>query len=159
MLFLLARQSGKTGLPAGVVWGAISPIPLRRKRRSCHPRVTAWTDTIQTHVPHVSKPHATGLALGSLGMVLARAGALPAVRAFLAPWLGRKEHTVRQPLRAVCSEAAATRGPARWALHVEPCLVPLLAWVGSLGQGPPWALARDAPTLGTRLTVLGRSVA
>jgi len=63
---------------------------------SCHPRVTEWTPTIKTHLPHLSKPQATVLALWSLGMVLARSCALTAVRAFLAPWLGRKEQTVRQ---------------------------------------------------------------
>ena len=38
---------------------------------SCHPRVTAWTTVIQAHLPHVPKPHATVLALGSLGRGLA----------------------------------------------------------------------------------------
>ena len=37
----------------------------------CHPRVTEWTTIIQTHLPHLSKPQATVLALWSLGMVLA----------------------------------------------------------------------------------------
>jgi hypothetical protein len=52
---------------------------------SCHPRVTEWADTIQTRLPHLSKPQATVLALWSLGMVLARSCALTAVSAFLAP--------------------------------------------------------------------------
>jgi hypothetical protein len=125
---------------------------------SCHPRVTEWTDTIQAHLPHLTKPQATVLALWSLGMVLARACALTAVRAFLAPWLSRKEHTVRQQLREFCYEAASKRGPARCALHVETCFVPLLAWVVSLWQGTPLALALDATTLGTRCTVLVISV-
>jgi len=63
---------------------------------SCHPRVTEWTMTIQAYMPHLSKPQGTVLALWSLGMVLARSCALPAVSAFLATWLGRKENTVRQ---------------------------------------------------------------
>ncbi len=121
---------------------------------SCHPRVIEWTDTIQTHLPHVSKPQATVLARWSLGMVLARSCALTAIRAFLAPWLGRKEPPVRQQWREFGSEAAAKRGAARWALRVEPCFVPLLPWVVDLWQGTPWALARDATTLGTRWTVL-----
>ena len=41
---------------------------------SCHPRVTAWTQLIHAHLPHVRKPQATVLALWSLGMVLARDG-------------------------------------------------------------------------------------
>src|SRR5256884_257554 len=113
MMFLPARQNGKPCLPAGVVWVAIYPIHPRRKSMSCHPRVTEWTQTIQAHMPHLSKPQATGLALWSLGMVLARSCALTAVSAFLAPWLGRKENTVRQQLREFCYEAAAKRGTDR----------------------------------------------
>src|SRR6266704_1302742 len=109
-MFLPSRQSGKTCLPSGVVGVAIYPIHPWRKRMSCHPRVTAWTLTIQAPMPHVSKPQATGLALWSLGLVLARSCTLTAVSAFLAPWLGRKENTVRQPLREFCYEAAAKRG-------------------------------------------------
>jgi len=120
--------------------------------------VTEWTDTIQTHLPHVSKPQATVLALWSLGMVLARSCALTAVSAFLAPWLGRKEHTVRQPVREFGYEAAAKRETARCALRVETCFMPLLAWVVRLWQGTQLALALDATTLGTRCTVLVLSV-
>ncbi len=125
---------------------------------SCHPRVTAWTMTIQAHLPHVSKPQATVLALWSLGMVLARSWALTAVSALLATWLKRKEPTVRQQLRELCYEATAKRGTTRCALAVEPCFVPLLAWVVEPWEGTPLALARDATTLGTRLTVLAISV-
>jgi Transposase DDE domain len=125
---------------------------------SCHPRVTEWSATIQTHLPHLSKPQATVLALWSLGMVLARSCALTAVSAFLAPWLGRKENTVRQQLRECCYEVAAKRGTARCALRVETCFVPLLAWVVCWWQGTQLALALDATTLGTRFTVLVLSV-
>ena len=125
---------------------------------SCHPRVTEWTYTIHAHLPHLTKSQATVLALWSLGMVLARSCALTAVSAFLAPWLGRQENTVRQQLREFCYEAAAKRGTARCALRVELCFVPLLAWVVSLWQGTQLALALDATTLGTRFTVLVVSV-
>jgi Transposase DDE domain len=125
---------------------------------SCHPRVTEWTTTIQTHLPHLTKPQATVLALWSLGMVLARSCALTAVSAFLAMWLHRKEETVRQPWREFCYEATAKRGPARQALVVEPCFVPLLAWVLCWWQGTQLALALEATTLGTRFTVLVISV-
>ena len=93
---------------------------------SCHPRVTAWTMILQAHLPHVSTPHAPGLALGSLGMVLARSWALTAVRAFLATWLGRKAPAVSQPWGALGSEATATRGPARHAVGGAPGCGPLL---------------------------------
>src|SRR6266851_2665809 len=107
MRFLPSMQSGKIRLPSGVVWIAIYSIHPRRKRMSCHPRVTEWTLTIQAHLPHLSKPQATVLALWSLGMVLARSCALTAVSAFLGMWLGRKENTVRQQWREFCYEATA----------------------------------------------------
>ena len=125
---------------------------------SCHPRITEWTTTIQTHLPHLTKPQATVLALWTLGMVLARSCALTAVSGFLAPWLRRKEQTVRQQLREFCYEATAKRGRARCALDVTTCFVPLLAWGVTLWQGTPLALALDATTLGTRFTVLAISV-
>ena len=125
---------------------------------SCHPRVTEWTQSIQAHMPHLSKPQATVLALWSLGMVLARSGALTAVSGFLAPWLGRKDNTVRQQWREFGYEAAAKRGTGRCALRVETCFVPLLAWVVSWWQGTQLALALDATTLGPRFPVLVLSV-
>ena len=85
---------------------------------SCHPRVTEWTTVIRTHLPHLTKPQATVLAMWSLGMVLAHSCALTAVSAFLAPWLDRKANTVRQQLREFCYEAQAKRGPARQAGRV-----------------------------------------
>ena len=125
---------------------------------SCHSPVTEWTTLIRLHLPHVSKPQATVLALWSLGMVLARSCALTAVAAFLAVWLRRQEQTVRQQLREFCDEAEAKRGDQRQALCVERCFVPLLAWVLSWWQGTQLALALDATTLGTRFTVLAISV-
>jgi hypothetical protein len=106
----------------------------------------------------LTKPQATVLALWSLGMVWARSCALTAVSVFLATWLHRKDDAVRQQLREFCSEATAKRGPARQALVVETCFVPLLAWVVDQWEGTQLALALDAPTLGTRFTVLALSV-
>jgi DDE family transposase len=124
---------------------------------SCHPHVTEWTMVIHTHLPHLSKPQATVLALWSLGMVLARSCALTAVSAFLATWLDRKEQTVRQQLREFCYEATAKRGTTRCALAVEPCFRLLLAWIIGQWEGTQLALALDATTLGTRFTVLALS--
>src|SRR5262249_661698 len=138
--------------------GCVAPITPRRLPMSCHPRVTEWTTIIRAHLPHLSKPQATVLALWSLGMVLARSCALTAVSAFLATWLGRKEPTLRQQLPEFCYEAAAKRGPTRCALGVEPCFEPLLGWVVEQWEGPQLALALDATTLGTRFTVLAISV-
>jgi hypothetical protein len=65
---------------------------------------------IRVYLPQLSKPQATVLALWSLGMVLAPSGALTAVTAFLAMWLRRPEHNVRQQWRACCDEAEPKRG-------------------------------------------------
>ena len=125
---------------------------------SGHPRVTEWTTIIRTHLPHLTKPQATVLALWSLGMVLARSCALTAVSVFLATWLHRKEDAVRQQLREFCYEATAKRGTARQELVVETCFVPLLTWVVDQWEGTQLALALDATTLGSRFTVLALSV-
>ena len=125
---------------------------------SCHPRVTEWTLIIHTHLPHLSTPQATVLALWSLGMVLARSCALTAVSAFLATWLHRNEDAVRQQLREFCYEATAKRGTMRQEMVVETCFVPLLSWVVDQWEGTQLALALDATTLGDRFTVLALSV-
>jgi hypothetical protein len=119
---------------------------------ACHPRVTAWPTILQTHLPPWTKPHATVVALGSLGLVLARAWALTAVRACRAPWLGRTAPPGRQPVRALGSAVTATRGTARGARGGEPCCEPRLAWGVGPWEGTPWALALAAPTWGARLT-------
>ncbi len=125
---------------------------------SCHSSVDEWTMSIHTHLPQVSKPQATVLALWSLGMVLARSCALTAVSTFLASWLRRKDQTVRQQLREWCYEAVAKRGDQRQALVVDGSCVPLLPWVLSRWQGTQLALALDATLLGTRFAVLAVSV-
>jgi len=42
----------------------------------CQETFDPWRLTIMTHVPHLSQTQATGLALWSLGLVLARSCAL-----------------------------------------------------------------------------------
>jgi len=66
---------------------------------SCQSAVYQWTEVVTTHMPHLSKPQAAGLALWSVGMVLARSCALTAVSLCLAKGLDRKANTVRQQLR------------------------------------------------------------
>ena len=111
-----------------------------------------------THLPHLSKTQATGLALWSLGMVLAHSCALSAVSAFLAQGLRQKDNTVRQRLREWCYEAEAKRGKKRQAVCVETCFAPLLSWVLSWWRGTQLAIALDATTLGSRFVVLAISV-
>lgn len=125
---------------------------------SCQRAVYQWTEVVTTHLPHLSKPQATVLALWSVGMVLARSCALSAVSTFLARALERKPNTVRQQLREFCYEAKAKRGQPRQELQVETCFAPLLAWVVSWWEGHQLALALDATTLGQRFVVLVISV-
>ena len=125
---------------------------------SCQRALYQWTEVVTTHLPHLSEPHATVLALWSVGMVLARSCALSAVSLFLAGGLERKANTVRQQLREFCYEAKAKRGQPRQELQVQNCFAPLLAWVLSWWEGHQLALALDATTLGQRFVVLVISV-
>jgi hypothetical protein len=120
--------------------------------------VDQWRTTILQHLPQLSKPQATVLALWSLGMVLARSCALTAVSAVVAAVEGRQENTIRQRLREWYYEAPAQQGPQRQALQVETCFAPLLGWIVSGWQGTQLALALDATTLGACFVVLAISV-
>lgn len=124
----------------------------------CQETFDPWRSTIMTHLPPLSKTQATGLALWSLGMVLAHSCALSAVSAFLAQGLRQKDNTVRQRLREWCYEAEGKRGKKRQAVCVETCFAPLLSWVLSWWRGTQLAIALDATTLGSRFVVLAISV-
>jgi hypothetical protein len=124
----------------------------------CQAGFDQWLTTIMQHLSPLSKPQATGLALWSFGMVLARSCALTAVSHLLAAGMQRKHQTVRQQLREWYYDVPRKRGTQRQALHVETCFAPLLAWVVSGWQGTQLALALDATTLGERFVVLAVSV-
>ena len=124
----------------------------------CQAGFDQWLTTIMQHLPHLSKPQATVLALWSFGMVLARSCALTAVSHLLAKGLRRKEQTVRQQLREWYYDTPRKRGAKRQALHVETCFPVLLGWVVSWWQGTQLALAIDATALGARFVVLAVSV-
>jgi hypothetical protein len=130
----------------------------RREAMFCQAAFDQWRTTIMHHLPHLSKPQATVLALWSLGMVLARSCALTAVSYWLAKGMKRQEQTVRQQLRAWYYAVPRKRGTKRQALHVEPCFPVLLGWVVSGWQGPQRALAIEATALGARFVVLAVSV-
>jgi hypothetical protein len=120
--------------------------------------VSQWTAEITTHLPQLSAAQATVLALWSLGLALARSGALTAVAGFLAAWRGRKANTVRQQLREFCYAAADKAGSHRQAVVAATCFVGLLRWVLAGYAGPQLALARDATSLGDRCVALALSV-
>src|SRR5262245_674996 len=115
--------------PWDILWVFAYPSDPRRRTMSCESRLAEWTTAIRTHLPLLSQPQATVLALWSLGMVLARSCALTAVAVLGAGWLHHKEQTVRQQLRKFCYEVEAKRGVQRQALAVEPSFAPLLRWV------------------------------
>ena len=109
-------------------------------------------------MPHLSQPHATVLALWSLGRVAARSCAVPAVASLLATGQERKGNSVRQQLRGFCYAAAAKRGRPRQELTVESGFAPLWGWILSRWEGQQLAWAIDATALGARFVVLTGSV-
>jgi hypothetical protein len=117
-----------------------------------------WTAIVTTHLPTLSKPQVTVLALWSFGMVLARSCGLTSVVSILARLLEIKENTLRQRLREWCYDSDDKRGRHRTALDVSTCFAPLVGWVLSLWRGDHLALALDATTLGDRFVVLDISV-
>ena len=70
-----------------------------------HPQRDAGADRVATRFPDLPPALAFGLALWSLGLVLAHACGLTAVACHLAPLLGRSANTTRRPL----STSAAIR--------------------------------------------------
>ena len=124
----------------------------------CQASFAHWLTIIMQHRSQLSKPQATGLAMWSFGMVLARSCALTAVSQLLAAGMPRPEQTVRQRRRECYDDVPRTRGTKRQALGVETGLAPLLGGVVSWWQGPQLALAIDATTLGAPFVVLAVSV-
>jgi len=127
---------------------------------TCSERVSQWTESVSSHLPHLSRPQAGVLALWSLGMVLAGSCGLSQVSALLGLLLGQSEETLRQRLREWYYPAADKAGKQRRTLEVHSCFAPLLQWI--LAWWPEeqqeLALALDATTLGQRFTVLCVSV-
>lgn len=118
----------------------------------------AWMDTIQDHMPQLSKPQAEVLALWSFGMFLVKNCSLSAVILIVSALLGQSPNTVRQRLREWYQDkehkSGYKRGYKRREVVVESCFVPLLAWVLSIYHGEYLALGLDAMSLGDRLVVL-----
>jgi hypothetical protein len=124
----------------------------------CLPAFYIWRTRLGIHLPHLTQPQLTVLALWSFGIVLARSCALTAVTVILAALLTCKENTVRQRLREFTYEAEAKRGTHRRDLDVTTCFQPLLAWVVSAWEGTQLPLALDATYLGDHFVVLSVSV-
>ena len=98
----------------------------RRYGMTCSERVSQWTEMVSSHLPHLSRPQASVLALWSLGMVLTRSCGLSQVSVMLALLLEQKEETLRQRLREWYSPAQDKAGKQRCALEMDTCFAPLL---------------------------------
>ncbi len=129
---------------------------LSEAQMTCSERVSQWTESVSSHLPHLSRPQAGVLAVWGLGMVLSRRCGLSQVIVVLALRLRQHEETLRQRLREWYSPAEEKSGTHRRTLEVETCFAPLLRWV--LAWWPEDHQELDATTLGQRFTVLCISV-
>lgn len=77
---------------------------------TCSDGLSQWQASVSTHMPHLSKPQATVLALWSFGMVLAQSCGLTSVAWTLARLLGCRENTMRQRLRELVLRCAPQSG-------------------------------------------------
>ena len=83
--------------------------------------------TIETHLPHLSQPQLTGLALWVCGAILAGSACQNAVASALSPW-GRWNN-LRQYLREWLYDGSDRTSPCQTQLDVTLCFAPLLKWV------------------------------
>jgi len=61
--------------------------------------LSQWQQLVSTHMPHLSRPQVTVLALWSFGIVLAQNSGLTSVAVVLAMLLDRSITAVREQLR------------------------------------------------------------
>lgn len=124
-----------------------------------HQALQEWISTVSQHLPHLSRPQATILALWSFGMVMTHSCGLTTVADCLAPLLQCKPDAVRERLRDEYREAAAKKGRQRVTLPCTDCFAPLVRWILSWWHGERrLALVLDATTLADRFVVLAISV-
>src|SRR5919199_1890119 len=121
-------------------------------------KLSEWTTTVSTTLPHLSKPQATVLALWSFGMVITRTCGRGTVATFLALLLNQKLASIEQRLYDWCLDASDKAGGKRPAVDVTTCFVPLLRWIVRLWSSQQLALTIDASSLGDRFVVLAVSV-
>jgi len=122
------------------------------------PELYQWEEQIAKHFPGLSRPVILGLALWSLGMVVAHSCSLTAVADWWACRLGQPFNTVRERLRDTYREADAKAGARRRELDLGVCWAPWLGWVLEGWEGALLAVALDAMNLGDRFVVLAVSV-
>jgi len=120
----------------------------------------AWKQTVAKHMPHLSAPQMSVLALWSFGMVISHSCGLTSVSSSLALLLGARENSVRQRIREWYYAKDDKRGIGRCEILVSDSFVPLLQWILSWwpANEKRLALAMDATHLGSVLVVLVISV-
>ena len=117
-------------------------------------------DVLRRRLP-LTKPQAVGLALWSVGIVLARSGSLTAVAVALSTWSDRPRANLLKRLREWYLEAAAKkgsgthgRGRGRRDWQVGECAPALVRWILATWPSPSVVLALDATTIRDRFTIL-----
>src|SRR5438874_2377074 len=88
-------------------WRCAMATSINSKRRQA---LACWTALLQRHLPTLSLPEAKGLALWSIGIVLARSSSLHAVVLALACWLPFNPLSLRKRLQEWYWEADAKKG-------------------------------------------------
>jgi hypothetical protein len=135
-------------------------IPTKRRQT-----LERWTALLQQHLPTLSRPQAKGLALWSIGIVLARAASLHAVVLALTCWLPFKPLSLRKRLQEWYLEAPAKKGHGTagkglnrrdWDPHAA--APELLAWILDGWPTRQVVLALDPTNFGDRFTVLNISI-
>jgi hypothetical protein len=124
-----------------------------------------WTDEVNERLPSLSRPQAKGLALWSIGIVLARACSLHAVVLALVCWLPFNPSSLRRRLQEWYYEAHAKKGhgSGAWGVHrrdFDPNAISadLLAWILQDWPNQQIVFALDPTNFGDRFTVLNISV-
>ncbi len=122
--------------------------------------LSAWTGTVSSQLPHLTRRQAAVLAAYSFAVMLTQSSGISHVSYFLACLLRQRENTVRQRLREWLYDAQDKRGARRRAVAVEQSFAALLRWVVRLWQSVDGdlVLALDATTLRQTFTVLSVSV-
>ena len=112
--------------------------------------------TIETHLPHLSQPQLTGLALWVCGAILAGSACQNAVASALSAkgnW-----NSLRQYLREWLYDGSDRTSPCQTQLDVTLCFAPLLRWVLALWHSQRLALAIDPTLKGDQTTAIVISV-
>ena len=111
---------------------------------------------IETHLPHLSRPQLTGLALWVCGAIFAGSACQNAVASALSAkgnW-----NSLRQYLREWLYDGSDRARPCQTELDVTLCFAPLLRWVLSWWLSSRLALAIDPTLKGDQITAIVISV-